>query len=62
MRENSSPSFFNPHEVLVVKKYVQALREDQRLRLREYDLLVNTVQSSPMASPRGLADWGDFPL
>ena len=62
MRENSSPSFFNPHEVLVVKKYVQALREDQRLRLREYDLLVNTVRSSLMASPRGLADWGDFPL
>ncbi|KAF8320844.1 P-loop containing nucleoside triphosphate hydrolase protein [Clavulina sp. PMI_390] len=33
MREASSPSFFNPHEVLVVKRYVQALREDQRLRL-----------------------------
>ena len=37
MRENSSPSFFNPLEVIVVKDYVQALREDQRLRLRGYD-------------------------
>lgn len=38
MREASSPSFFNPHEVLVVKRYVQALREDQRLRLRKLKL------------------------
>ncbi len=32
-REASSPSFFNPHEILVVKDYVQALRENSRLRL-----------------------------
>lgn len=38
MREASSPSFFNPHEVILVKKYVQALREDQRLRLRTFCL------------------------
>lgn len=31
-REASSPSFFNIHEVLQIKSYVQKLKEDRRYR------------------------------
>ncbi|KAF9520564.1 hypothetical protein BS47DRAFT_1387180 [Hydnum rufescens UP504] len=41
-REEKSPSWFNPIEVTVVKQYVQALRENQKLRLTDNDIGVIT--------------------
>lgn len=35
MRESTSPSFFNVEEASIVKRYVQDLKSDQRLRLSE---------------------------
>ncbi|KAF8320843.1 P-loop containing nucleoside triphosphate hydrolase protein [Clavulina sp. PMI_390] len=38
MREATSPSFFNPIEASIVKDYVQKLREDQKLGIRDSDI------------------------
>lgn len=35
MREENSPSFFNVDEASLVKRYVDSLRTDQRLRLKD---------------------------
>ncbi|KAF8522660.1 P-loop containing nucleoside triphosphate hydrolase protein [Gautieria morchelliformis] len=42
MREGNSPSFFNGHEASLVKQYVDSLRTDQRLRLKDEHIGVIT--------------------
>jgi hypothetical protein len=40
-REDKSPSWFNPIEVTIVKQYIQALRENQKLRLSTIPLMLD---------------------
>lgn len=56
-REASSPSFFNPHEILVVRDYVQALRENSRLRLGESSFAIQYSLTSSI-QPSGDEDIG----
>ncbi|KIJ63044.1 hypothetical protein HYDPIDRAFT_93305 [Hydnomerulius pinastri MD-312] len=41
-REASSPSFFNIDEVTIVKKYIQKLRDDRKIRISDGDIGVIT--------------------
>lgn len=54
LREASSPSFFNPDEASVVKAYVERLRTDLRLRLKDSSIGVITPYHAQAMKIRAL--------
>ncbi|KAF8325174.1 P-loop containing nucleoside triphosphate hydrolase protein [Cantharellus anzutake] len=55
-REATSPSFLNPHEVLVVRDYIQALRENSRLKLTDEDIGVITPYNAQASRIRSVVN------
>ncbi|GJE90147.1 DEXXQ/H-box helicase domain-containing protein [Phanerochaete sordida] len=59
-REASSPSYFNPLQVLQVKSYVEQLRSDHRFQIRDQDIAIIAPYRAQVlkirASLRGIAD------
>jgi hypothetical protein len=58
MREASSPSYFNPEEVLQVKAFVQQLLADTRAvpRIGKFFFLLS-LKIHSQSSQRGCANW-----
>ncbi|KIJ29274.1 hypothetical protein M422DRAFT_188705 [Sphaerobolus stellatus SS14] len=54
MQEASSPSFFNPDEASLVKRYVDRLRTDRRLRLQDENIGVITPYHAQVMKVRSL--------
>jgi helicase MOV-10 len=53
-RQASSPSFFNAEEASLVKKYVEALRSNSRLRLTNSHIGIISPYNAQVGKIRGL--------